>query len=194
MSLAFLRRHSQLKKLVFRAWLWDAHQKLARIQGYLKKDDRLLDIGTGPGSLALLLRQSGFQTTTLDVQDMSLTDEIRPRLYDGDRLPFADDTFDVALILTVLHHARAPEQIILEAKRVARRIVIIEDVYDNILQRYLTYCADSLFNLDFSAHPHSNKRDGEWRKLFAALGLKLRDARCDRFLYFFKQATYYLER
>ena len=76
----------------------------------------------------------------------------------------------------------------------ASRIIIMEDIYSNSLQKYLTFFVDSLVNLEFSDHPHSNKTDEEWRELFRKNGLKLVDAKYHRFLLFFRQVTYYLEK
>lgn len=194
MSLRFIQETVFLKKLVFKIWLWDARQKMARIGIYLKKSDKLLDVGTGPGSVCLLLKKNKFNITPLDIQDLSLTDEVKPEIYDGKRMPFKNDTFDIALILTVLHHTSNHEEIVLEAKRVAKRIIIIEDIYRNTIQKYLTYFMDSLVNFEFCGHPHTNKNDEEWKRLFNKLDLKLKDAQYNVFLLFFRQATYYLEK
>ncbi|MGH8710036.1 MAG: class I SAM-dependent methyltransferase [Burkholderiales bacterium] len=194
MSLKSLRRASFLKRFVFKLWLWDARHKLERIADYLQKSDKLLDVGCGPGSVCLLLKNLGHDVTPLDVQDLSFTDEIKPLIYDGKIMPFTDDTFDVALLLTVLHHMPDPGAVFAEAKRVAKKIIVIEDIYCNRVQQYLTYFVDSLVNLEFFGHPHSNKSDAEWKILFAELGLKLKESKSARFLLLFRQATYYLER
>ena len=130
----------------------------------------------------------------VDVRDRSLTEEVNPSIYDGTKLPYEDDYFDAALILTVLHHTDDPRNILLEAKRVAREIIIIEDIYLNIFQKYLTFMVDSILNLEIFGHPHNNKNDHEWKKLFRKLNLNLKDSKYDRFLLFFRQAVYYLEK
>ncbi|MFQ5795282.1 MAG: class I SAM-dependent methyltransferase [Candidatus Bipolaricaulia bacterium] len=135
-----------------------------------------------------------FKVTPLDVQNLSFVDQIEPVIYDGDNMLFEDDRFDVALILTVLHHTPHPEKVINEAKRVSKRIVIIEDIYMNFIQKYLTYFFDSLLNLEFTGHPHTNKNDQEWKALFEQLGLKLKDAKYKRSLLLFKNVTYHLEK
>jgi len=176
-----------------KVWLWDAAQKMQRIAAYLHEDDRILEVGCGPGSVCYLLRRHGHNVTPLDVRDLSFSADVRPVLYDGHRMPFDDASFDVALLLTVLHHPN-PRTALREAQRVARRLVIIEDVYSNRAQRWLTCFADSLMNLEFSGHPHANHSDAGWRRLFDDLGLVLVAAQSCRFPLFFRQATYYLER
>jgi len=182
-----------LKYLIFRLWLKDARFKLMRIRKYLAHNDRILDIGAGAGSVCTLIQSEGYNVTPLDIEDRTLCERIKPVIYGGDTIPYSEKSFDKALILTVLHHTEDPERVLSEAKRVANNIVIIEDTYTNIFQRYLTYIFDSLFNFEFIGHPHSNKTDSEWKVLFRKLGLTLVDSRYDTFLLFFRQATYYLE-
>lgn len=182
-----------LKNLIFSLWLKDARYKLERIGKFLAHDDRILDIGAGAGRVCTLLEAEGYSVTPLDVEDQTLTESVKPLIYDGNTIPYPDKMFDTALILTVLHHKEEPAKILSQAKRVADDIVIIEDIYTNKFQQYLTYIFDSLFNLDFLGHPHSNKSDREWKETFKNLGLTVVDSRYDSFLFFFKQATYYLE-
>lgn len=194
MSLYILQNSPFLKELIFKLWLWDARFKVERISEYLSKTDRILDIGTGPGSVCLLMQEKEFDVTPVDIIDQTLSTKIEPKIYDGKILPFNDNSFDTALILTVLHHTSNPYEILSEAKRAANKIVIIEDIYSNTFQKYLTYFTDSIVNLEFSGHPHSNQNDSEWKRTFSELGLKLKSAKYNKFLLFFKQATYFLEK
>ena len=52
---------------------------------------------------------------------------IAVRPYDGAKLPFDDDSFDVVLLSDVLHHASAPHDLLRECLRVARRGVALKD-------------------------------------------------------------------
>ena len=194
MSLATIKDNSLLSEQIFKIWLWDAKFKIERISEYLSPKDKILDIGTGPGSVCLLMNGDGYNVTPIDVIDQTLSPEIAPEIYNGKKPPYNNSSFDTALILTVLHHTSNPEEILLEAKRVADKIIIIEDIYTNPIQRYLTYFVDSIVNMEFSGHPHSNKSDNEWKDVFIELGLKLKAAKYSRFLLFFRQATYYLEK
>ena len=194
MSLAILQDKSFLKEQIFKIWLWDAKFKIQRISEYLSKKDKILDVGTGPGSVCLLMKREGYNLTAVDVVDQTLSSEVEPLIYNGEKLPFDDNSFNTALILTVLHHTSNPKEILLEAKRVADKIIIVEDIYSNPIQKYLTFIVDSIVNMEFAGHPHSNKSDTEWKITFNKLGLKLKATRHDRFLLFFRQATYYLEK
>ena len=47
--------------------------------------------------------------------------------FDGRRIPETDDSVDVVLVVDVLHHTEDPVVLLKEARRVARRAVIIQD-------------------------------------------------------------------
>lgn len=137
--------------------------------------ERILDVGSGTCNVALYMQDEGYNVTPLDVADLSFTPRMKPILYDGIRMPFKNNEFDTALILTVLHHIPATqhETVLKESARVAKRIIIIEDVHSNYLHKLATMFMDSLFNLEFIGHPHSNKSDAEWREVFKKLGWHL---------------------
>jgi alpha-1,6-mannosyltransferase len=169
--------------------------KQGRIARHLTREDSILDLGSGHGGLCLALRREGFDVTPVDVQNLSFFPEIVPIIYDGENLPFIDGTFDTSMLITMLHHTPDPEAVLREALRVTRkRLVIMEDIYSNPVQRELTYFTDSLVNLEFEGHPHTNKTDAEWLKLFDQLGLRLVYREDFRTLVFFRQVIYVVER
>ena len=189
----FIRKNKLIRNFIFnnfsKSW---ARGKYNRIKNFLDQDDLLLDLGAGKCALSWKLKQEAYNTTPVDVQNLSFCSEIEPIIYDGKKLPFADNSFDKVLLLTVLHHIPEPEIVIREALRVADELIIIEDVYTNQLHKYLTFFTDSLFNFEFIGHPHSNKTETEWEKLFKDLKLKIKDKRKDKVLKFYNQVTYYL--
>jgi len=162
-------------------------------EDYLKEGDRVLDFGCGLGGVSEKLISDGYDVVSLDVENMSLTD-MEPVIYDGKKIPFKDDSFDVALVLTVLHHTPDPEKLLKEVGRVADRMVVVEDVYSGLVGKYVTFFFDSLFNLEFSGHPHSNKSDEEWKKCFKRLGFSLVREDKKRSMVFFEHGIYILER
>lgn len=193
MGLTFFTNLGPLKRLVFRLWQADARAKESQFRDFLRQGDRILDLGSGPGSVCQLLRARGYAVTPVDVRDVALDPRAHPQLYDGRRLPFADGAFDVALLLTVLHHTHEPELVLAEAARVARRVIVTEDVYVSMRQKYLTWWTDSLLNLEFRGHPHTNRTDAAWRALFAALGWRLVHTQNRRLAGLFQQQTYVLD-
>jgi hypothetical protein len=70
----------------------------------------------------------------------------------------------------------------------------MEDVYKNTLQQYMTYFFDSVVNLEFIGHPHSNKSDREWKKEFEKLNLELVDTKYEKIWGIFNEAFYFLEK
>ncbi|NHJ39950.1 MAG: methyltransferase domain-containing protein [Asgard group archaeon] len=170
-----------------------AKRKINRIIGYFRKSDRILDIGSGLGTISSKLLKRKYNITPLDIRDISIYDNVKTIVYNGIDIPFMQNQFDTAFLLTVLHHTPNPKKILIEAKRVAKRIIIIEDIYSNVFQKYITYFFDSLINFEFFKHPHSNKTDSEWQKLFRKLNLKLIDVKYHRStIPIAKQATYFL--
>ncbi|MCH7730132.1 class I SAM-dependent methyltransferase [Patescibacteria group bacterium] len=162
------------------------------VNQYINKKDKILDIGCGACDVAKRLVDSGFDVTALDVKDFSIHKDITPVIYDGEKIPFGNDSFDVAFLITVLHHVKGPEKLLREAKRVSKRMIIIEDICESNFQKLLTYLMDSLINFEFIGHPHSNKSDKEWRKEFKKQGLKLLDSKKEPFWKYFLSGIYYL--
>lgn len=138
---------------------------------YLAKSDRILDVGCGPGYFTDVLREEQHQVVPLDLEPSPFLTHLPRVVYDGARMPFADGTFDWALIITVLHHAPDPLAVVAETARVARRLIVVEDVVYSNWHKYLTWGIDSFYNLEFAGHPHSNQTEAGWRALFAEAGL-----------------------
>ena len=178
---------------VFSIWRADARRKLALVRDWLKVSDQIIEIGSGPGSVLMEFRRAGFSVDGLDIKDGSFSADLKPTLYDGTRMPYDDKIYDTALLLTVLHHTPDPDAILSEAARIAGRIIIIEDVFKNAWQRKYTKVADSITNLEFFGHPHTNRSDTQWRQTFENLRLDLVYAEVRRFAGFFRQAVYVVE-
>jgi ubiquinone/menaquinone biosynthesis C-methylase UbiE len=170
-----------------------ARSSVDHFAALLRPGEKLLDVGSGICDITNLLLKKGYDVTPLDVQDFSYLPAIKPTLYDGHTMPFDDQTFDTALILTVLHHTPHPEAVLREAQRVARRIIITEDIYTSTWHKYATFGMDSLLNLEFIGHPHSNKTDQQWRETFARLGLRITAEKSMRSFGVLRHTMYVLE-
>lgn len=194
MILETIRKYPIFKKLYLdelgKRWV---SEKKNRLLPYLSTKDTLLDVGCGNCLLANELKEDGYSITGVDVANLSIIDDFQPKVYDGQHLPFENNAFDCALLLTVLHHTDDPVEVLRETSRVAHRILIIEDVYSNIFQQYLTYAMDTLVNFGHSNMTYQNKSIAEWKSVFDLLQLKLLDIKEKRVLLFFKQVTFVLE-
>ncbi len=168
--------------------------KLALIQPLLSPQEKILDLGSGNGLASFILKESGFTVTPVDIHDGHYHVSVKPIVYDGNQLPFEDNSYDTAIILTVLHHVLHPERIIQETSRVCKRIIIMEDIYENKVQQYLTYFADAAVNLFYSPCPHTNKNDKEWMQTFEQMGFKLISVQYRNVFFIFKQAVYEIKK
>lgn len=185
---------SGLFRALERWWaLRRAEVKRKRLLPFLTNGESILEVGSGNGALAKLLGQQGMKLSALDIEDKSLFEEAKVRVYDGERFPFSDQQFDVCQLITMLHHTTNAEKLVREAKRVSNRFIIMEDVYESPFQKYITWFTDSLVNWEFFGHPHTNRTDAEWKELFEKNGLVVEKAEYYRFLVFFKQVTYVLK-
>lgn len=183
-----------LGPLVFAAWKIDAKRKLRWMQDWVATPDKMIEIGSGPGSVLDVMRENDFTVDGLDIKDSAYRPDLKAHIYDGRTMPFKAQSYDIALLPTILHHTPNPDHIIRESARIARRLIIIEDVYEGRVMEWLTKRTDSLMNLEFIGHPHSNRTDHQWRSSFAYMGLTLRHASLHRVGGIFKQAVYMVER
>jgi len=190
MALDFLKKNNFINNIVqyFGNLRAEGIKKIA----HLDKKEKILDIGAGTCHIDWLLKKSGFKTLPLDVKDLSFVKSIKPKIYDGSKIPFKSKHFDSSLLITVLHHTKDPVKILKEAKRVSKKIIIIEDIVLNKAHGFLTNLFDSLMNLEFFGHPHSNKSDSEWKDLFKKLDLRLVSAKYNNF-FVMRMATYCVE-
>jgi len=142
---------------------------LGRVKPYLKNTDKILDIGSGTGDVALVLQQNGFDIVPVDVSDFHGVRVIPTKIYDGKRLPFKDKSFDKALLLMVLHHTSDPMGVLKEASRVAGELIVIETSYTNLFSKCMTVILDTLANFRLRGYWNSYKSDKEWREIFGTL-------------------------
>jgi SAM-dependent methyltransferase len=91
--------------------------------------ESILDVGAGDGLVGRALAERlGARVLGVDVH-VQPRSAIPVEPYDGRRLPFEDGAFDVVTLADVLHHADAPERLLAETLRVARRAVVVKDHY-----------------------------------------------------------------
>ena len=187
-----IRKNKTIIELIEKSFLGKKRAQLFynMVKPCLPKGAKIVDIGAGVCTFSKLLTENGYKTTPVDVVDLSLYQEIQPVVYDGKKLPFKDKSHDVAVIITVLHHTRNQVEIIEEARRVAKKIIIIEDIYRNKKEQFITYLFDSLLNLEFFGHPHTNRSHEEWLSLFKKMGFKVLHKKIKRFNWMFLLGAY----
>lgn len=106
---------------------WRARGLVDRIAPFIEPKARVLDIGCGTGHNAARLQQvRPVEVQGLDVVDMSVVGT-KPQLYDGRHIPYPDGTFDVSVLIYMLHYLEAPASFLEEVKRVTKkRIVLVQ--------------------------------------------------------------------
>jgi SAM-dependent methyltransferase len=103
---------------------WDANF-YAKYADALKPDlqqGRALDVGCGTGQVVARLTEAGYEAYGVDVSEPNIEHarkfSSRCQLYDGKKLPFADNYFAATGALNVLEHVEEPEAFIQEIVRV----------------------------------------------------------------------------
>jgi SAM-dependent methyltransferase len=134
----------------------------------------ILDVGSGEGLLAALIQQQRPDTDVVCVETF-----IRRRRevnatavrIDGLHLPFATASFDVALLINVLHHASDPRALLHEVYRVTRRRVLIKDHLANSWFQYQKLALlDVLGNIGTGAVVRGHYlSDHQWSAMLAKL-------------------------
>jgi ubiquinone/menaquinone biosynthesis C-methylase UbiE len=155
-----------------------------RIAPHLRAGDTLLDIGSGTGLISRwLAAETGARPTTADLVDYGNRVAGLPFIAMDDpvRVPAGDDSFDVVMMLFVLHHMdrwEDQEKLLREAARVARRsVVLIEDTPTSRVDRVFNVAWDWVLNLRHGVpKPFTFRTVEGWRQVFARRGLTVRVA------------------
>ncbi|MFW9777667.1 MAG: class I SAM-dependent methyltransferase [Candidatus Heimdallarchaeota archaeon] len=158
-----------------------ANQILKHIHFFLESGESMLSVGDGDGYVSLRIQEkTGVEIQGLDIlaYPKYRVPGIPLRLYDGNEpIPFPDDSFDVCIGVFVLHHCPNVGSILKEMMRVSRKkLIIIEDVFNNRLERFFLKFFDLLENRTFSAQmpiPFNFRKLDDWKELFKNLDLHL---------------------
>jgi ubiquinone/menaquinone biosynthesis C-methylase UbiE len=127
----------------------------------------VLDVGCGHGYLTKKLQEALPKHKFVGADVVVRPGAAVPvSAYDGKRLPFEDETFDVVMAVDVLHHAEDPPQLLRECCRVARDFVLIKDhtcegLYDWLRLALLDWFGNRTFGIPMTYRYFS--RD-DWRR------------------------------
>ncbi|HJU69162.1 MAG TPA: class I SAM-dependent methyltransferase [Gemmatimonadaceae bacterium] len=134
----------------------------------------VLDVGSGDGLLADAVQRRRPDVRFRGIDVMARADARIPvTTFDGTRLPFPGNSFDVVLFADVLHHTAHAEALLRDARDVARQAVIIKDhCADGVLAWPTLRFMDRVGNARFGvALPHLYLRWDEWQAMFGRLGM-----------------------
>jgi SAM-dependent methyltransferase len=140
------------------------------------KGASVLDVGCGDGLIGSLIQE---RRPDLSVEGLDIAvrgeSHIPIREFDGQSIPLADGQVDVVMLVDVLHHASEPTRLLREAKRVARRGLILKDVTpvgplaDSTL-RFMDWVGNARHGVPL---PYKFWSQAEWRAAFSDLGLSV---------------------
>ncbi len=134
---------------------------------------RVLDVGCGSGDLAALVMQLRPDVTIEGIDVL-----VRPGTailvhpYDGQHIPFADNAFDAAIVIDVLHHTDDPEAVLAEIARVAPMVIVKDHLRDGIAAgptlRFMDWVGNAAHGVRL---PYNYLSRGEWKTIWANLHL-----------------------
>ncbi len=161
-------------------WLRE-NEEGRRIIPWLEPGATLLDLGAGTGLMARYLRdRAGIRPTLTDLVPYRNRDRSMPfiRQTDPFRVPVADASHDVVLMMFVFHHMERfedQEVLLREAERIARRrIVVTEDTPGSRFERAVNAAWDRVLNLRHGVPTPCMFRSTEaWTRLFEDHGLRI---------------------
>lgn len=142
---------------------------LSRVDGH----ETALDFGAGDGFFCQQLLAAGAarEITPIDVVERRHS-FVKPRLYDGGALPFADRSFDLVYAVDVVHHCPDPMFALGEMARCTRRWLMLKDHNCGGPLGHLALAAlDELGNRRFGIpSPGRYQRDWAWVKSLESQG------------------------
>jgi SAM-dependent methyltransferase len=134
----------------------------------------VLDLGCGDGRVA---RQLAQLRPDLSLQGMDVQQRpgaaIAVRPFDGRTIPLGAAELDFVLLCDVLHHATDLPALLAEARRVARRGLVVKDhIAESRWDHAQLALMDVAGNPASVAQPHNYLSEAEWRLLWERVGLK----------------------
>jgi len=150
-------------------------QLARKIADLLPANAQVLDVGCGDGLLS-----SEIAKLRTDIRVSGIDVLIRPKSmirvsqFNGATIPYPDASFDVVLLVDVLHHTDDPTVLLRESKRVARRSIVVKDhTRDGPLAaqrlRFMDWVGNARHGVIL---PYNYWRKERWRVEFDSLQLK----------------------
>ena len=141
--------------------------------------DSVIDVGTGT-SIPIHIVAENFpdvRYNTVDIVDIRKRKKLPFVIYDGKILPFGNLEFDVAILNETLHHCEDPESVLIEGRRVAKSIYVIEHFPNpnTDIKELVKTEINALKNFGINCQIYKPFSDHSLYLLFEKAGLKVRD-------------------
>jgi SAM-dependent methyltransferase len=144
------------------------------LAGLIAPGASVLDIGCGDGTIGNLIAQRRPDVSVHGVEFLVRPEcKIECHSFDGSTLPFPDASFDVCLLVDVLHHTQDPSVLLREATRVSRSWVVLKDhldenFIDNVTLRFMDWVGNRPHGVALTYNYQSRK---QWAEHFSKCGL-----------------------
>jgi SAM-dependent methyltransferase len=140
----------------------DAHKNGRDLELFAEwaEGETALDVATGGGHVANLLREAGLNVVTIDPAPGMKPDVVSR----AEEIPFADASFDVVACRVAAHHFQDPAGALKEMARVSRSLVLVAD------NLFLGESGEEADRLHDPTHVR-NYSEEEWRRMFDEAGL-----------------------
>lgn len=146
----------------------------------------VLDIGCGDGTIASFIAQLRPDITIQGVEVMVRPDcRVACAPFDGNRLPFPNNSLNVCMLVDVLHHTSDVSVLLREAVRVTRSGVLLKDhlsenAVDHATLRLMDWVGNRPHGVTLTYNYQSR---AQWNAHFAACGLTIAAFTTDLRLY-----------
>ncbi len=140
----------------------------------------ILEIGTGRGHMAIALAKKGFRVVSIDLDNdaqkaagsnlkaLGLDKLVTLKIMDAGVLKFKDSSFENAISVNFLHHAKAPVKCLKEMARVSGNKLVIAD-----FNRKGERIAEKIHGMEGHTHPRSRLSPGSIAALLRKLGMNV---------------------
>lgn len=123
------------KEKIVRDWVNKIPDSQALVKDFKERvgdpsGKKILDAGFGNGGVSIAFAMAGAEMSGVDIEKelyeiaklhaKAYGVEVKFFLYDGQKLPFADEVFDYAISVSVLEHTTSPEMYLSEILRVTK--------------------------------------------------------------------------
>jgi len=144
---------------------------------FISRNSKILDLGCGSGIVINEFKKRfNSEIFGVDIIDNRVIDIPFKKIEGVNLSCFPDNSFDTVMISFVLHHSEDPVELLKEAKRVAKKnIIIYENLPEGIVSKFFCKIHGESFAKYFQKNKETGKffKRGEWLDIFKKLGLNL---------------------